>query len=24
MPNLSIVRANTVYRRLSKWCTGKK
>jgi len=23
MPNLSITRANTVYHRLSKWCTDK-
>jgi len=24
MPNLSIVRASTVYHRLSKWGTNKK
>jgi len=24
MQNLSIVCANTVYHRLSKWCTDKK
>jgi len=23
MPNVSLVRANTVYHRLSKWCTDK-
>jgi len=24
MPNLSIAHANTVYHRLSKWCTGRR
>jgi len=24
MPKLSIVRVNTVYHRLSKWCTERR